>query len=212
MDCPQLLKVSKRLEGQLKLLGGNPCKCECHLGDASQTIVRVNYSATLRFHTVKPCDETNVPSLLPDGAELRLDGVLTLRQEICRETNEVALIGCNSGKYVIHRFGPDEDIMTGKFCGTEGFLSMSDGPRRCCAPGNGVGSICGDGVGRLAGWSLCASYHSIMQGLDPETVCELHPIGMTMDLDGVLIGPCRAIEGVRAKAKKRSKASRRRRT
>ena len=40
-NCPQILKVSKRLEGPLELLGGNPCKCECQIGNVSQTIVHM---------------------------------------------------------------------------------------------------------------------------------------------------------------------------
>jgi len=211
-DCPRLLKVSKRLEGRLDLRGGNPCRCECKVGDTVQSVVRVVYRALLRFRSAKPCDETGVPPLLPDGTDLWLEGLLTLRQEICEATHETALIGRNAGKYTIHRYSPDEDVMTGPFCGTEGFLSTGDGERRCCAPFQGVGSFCGDGMGRLADWSLCVSYHSMMRGLDPQKICDSHSIEMTLDLDGVLIGPCRTIEGLRAQSKPRRNVSRNRRT
>src|SRR5688572_14505931 len=74
--CPQVLKLSKRLSGEFRITPGEPCKCECKLGDKVQTIFRVNYRSVLKFATVPPCDETQPEPLLPDGCELWLKGTL----------------------------------------------------------------------------------------------------------------------------------------
>jgi hypothetical protein len=189
--CPQILKVSKRLAGRLSLYPGEPCKCECRIGDKVQVVFRVNYRAILKFHSVAPCDETATEPLLQDGStELWLSGALTLRLEKCREAETPVLLGCNTGTYTIHRYRPNEDIMTGPFCGTEGFMPTEKEGRRCCAPGHGVGSFCGEGVNKLKGWSLCASYHSLVKGLNPDKLCERTETEMVIDLDGALVGPC----------------------
>jgi hypothetical protein len=192
--CPQLLKVSKQLKGFLNLSPGEPCKCECKVGGRTQTVFRANYRAILTFSTAKPCDETELEPLLQRGTELWLKGTLTLREEKCREANGPVLLGRNQGVYYIHRYRPNADVMTGPFCGTEGFLPTEKAGKRCCAPGHGLGSFCGEGFGKLKGWSLCVSYHSVMEGLSPRTVCSTTKLPVVMDLDGVLIGPCQEIK------------------
>ena len=116
-----------------------------------------------------------------------------MREDVCPETRKPVLVGRNAGTFVIHRYRPNEDIMKGPFCGPEGLLVTAEGDKRCCAPGHGIGSFCGEGFNKLAGWSLCTSYHSRMHGLSPEMICEKKTIEMEMDLDGVLIGPCKEI-------------------
>ena len=104
------------------------------------------------------------------------------------------LIGRNQGMYHIHRYRPNQGLMDGPFCGTEGVLTTETEGKRCCAPGHGLGSFCGEGVGKLKGWSLCASYHSLMKGLSPERLCEKSTLDeFVMDIDGILIGPCKPI-------------------
>ena len=191
--CPQLLKVSKRLQGPMNLIPRQPCGCECAIGDIRQTVFQCHYRAVLRFATVKPCDETELEPLLQGGVELWLEGDLTLRLDKCLESGAPVLIGRNQGRYHIHRYRPNEGIMDGSFCGTEGVLSTENGAKRCCAPSHGVGSFCGDGVNSLKSWSLCVSYHSLTQNLNPDQLCDRTTVEVTMDLDGVLIGPCQPV-------------------
>ncbi len=192
--CPQILKLSKRLAGSLNLFPGEPCKCECKACGKRITVFQVNYRAVLRFDTAKPCDETESEPLLQAGTELWLAGKLTLREDSCREDDKRVLVGRNQGAYQIHRYRPNEDVMRGPFCGTEGLLPTKKAAERCCAPGEGLGSFCGDGIGRLTEWSLCASYHSFIMHLKPEILCVASTLEVVMDVDGVLIGPCTRIE------------------
>jgi len=151
---------------------------------------RVNYRSILKMRSVPPCDETAGEPLLQDGAELWLDATLTLRLDRCPDGDQRVLVGCNHGSFRVHRYRPNEDVFAGTFCGTEGFQPAATGGGRCCAPGHGLGSLCGEGVGKLKDWSLCVTYHSVMHNLDPERLCEPGAIEVDMDLDGVLTGPC----------------------
>lgn len=188
--CPQVLRVSKRLEGTMQLHPTQPCPCECAAGAEPQRIFQADYRAVLKFASAAPCDETELEPLLQGGTELWLEGTLLLRLAQCPESGDPALIGRNQGHYRIHRYRPNQDVMEGDFCGTEGVLPTAPEAERCCALGHGVGSLCGTGFNKLQGWSLSASYHSLMQNLSPGQLCEQAAIPITMDFTGVLIGPC----------------------
>src|SRR5262245_15865810 len=132
--CPQLIKVSKHLAGQLALFPGDPCKCECEAGDKPQSVFQLRYRARLLFKSVKPCDESDSDALIPDGAELWLTGTLTLRQDVCGQDKRLVLIGCNHGTFDIFRPGSGDTLFKPPvpFCGTEGFQPTGNGPERCC--------------------------------------------------------------------------------
>src|SRR5262245_24731926 len=141
--CPQVLKVSKHLRGKIRLLPGERCWCECKEGQHPQRVAQVRYRAVLKLDTAQPCDETELEPLLQGGTELWLEGEFTLRDDKCPQDPTTLLIGCNNGKFILHRYRPNEDVMQDSFCGTEGVLPTAEGPKRCCAPGVGIGTFCG---------------------------------------------------------------------
>lgn len=175
--CPDLLKVSKRLDARLYLRTCERCTC------GNDVTFIVPYFIRGFLYTNDACDET--ARIWPDQTEVTAEGTMTLRQAKCE--NGPHLVGCNRGRITIR--GKDAGVVSELF-GTQGFETHASGARRCCAANHGEGTWNGRGYDRLEGCKLCVSYVSELYTLDPERPCEMRSIRMRANLDGVLICPC----------------------
>ncbi len=192
-ECPQILRVSKSLEGTLILSPHEPCPCRCEKSEPPQTIFRVDFRTVLRFKSSPPCDETNIQPLLQDGVELWAEGSMELRLDKCPNNNQLDLLfGHSRAKARVHRYRPNEDIFEGEACATVGF-DPSRREDRCCAAGLILGSACLKGVNKMADWSLTLTSRTALDGFDPGKICSRQELSIQSLVDGVLIGPCMRI-------------------
>ncbi|HYV39142.1 MAG TPA: hypothetical protein VE988_25875 [Gemmataceae bacterium] len=165
------------------------CNCDCPASDGLQHIYQPNYHVQFKLKSVAGCDETGVAPL-PDGSELTMDGTLTLRETICKADEKRIRFGKNEGSFRIR--GPQQDLFEGHFCGTVGVNPSNDKlADRCCYHEHLLGSLCGNGINELVGWSLALSFDMRILALDgPTDPCTAGSRDCTITLDGVLIRPC----------------------
>lgn len=205
--CPQMLRFSKDAgeRSRVLLTPIEPCPCEpCE--PSKFPVVRASFRGRFPLVPSEPCDERRSPA----AGELTFEchGVLLLRTEICpnenqpepNDPNAAVAMGASCGDFSLMR--GDATLFTGTLCGTNGFAptlrGMDDArPKdRCCQPGLGLGTLCGEGrEGRTEGWLLKATYRSFVDEVPPEKICQGSaesplPIDVRMAIDGVLIGPC----------------------
>jgi len=203
VKCSQFVRLSKQQRAaNVEILPVKDCKCECTADGRVQIVFKANYRAAFRLDALHPCDETDLPELLPAGSELLLDGTLTLRQEPCAHDAQPIYIGTNEGTYRVRR-QQSEVVFEDHFCGTVGVHPSKSGDERCCAHGQLLGSLCGKGINGLKGWSLCLSYDMLIYILDRINLCEPGTADAKLNLDGVLVRPCPNAPARNMKKKKR---------
>lgn len=203
--CSQLIRLSKQQRaGTFEFLPVKDCKCECRADGRVQVVFKANYKVAFRLDSMVPCDETDVPTILPVGCELVLEGSLTLRQEPCAHDQQMLYLGTNEGTFRIRRT-PTDVVVEDVFLGTVGVHPSKSGDERCCAHGQLVGNLCGTGTGPLKGWSLVLSYDILIFILDRINLCEPGRADARLNLDGVLVRNCPPPALARPAPKKKKK-------
>jgi hypothetical protein len=188
--CLQVARLSKQQRSaEIKLLPGPNCKCECKADGRVQNIHRLKYTAQFRLDGLLPCDETDTPTLFPQGTEMMWEGALTLRREQCSNDAQPNYFGTNEAKFAIKT--PDGGLVfENEFIGTVGVHPSKSADERCCAHGVFLGSISAKGAGPMKAWTLTASYDLLVFILDRIDVCEPNSYAARLNLDGVLIRVC----------------------
>jgi hypothetical protein len=181
--CPRLVKISREATGdKIRFSPDDPCKCECKIGDNVTTVYRVLLEAQLIVVVDKSCDRAWQPPIFDDGCDIAIQGSFDGTFHI--DTPPTS--------------GTPVRLFDGILMGTEGGNPSED--TTCCEPfGRGIGSMRGKGVNKLAGWTLCASYRwEIPRAADLpfDKLCDEFKCDGKLAFQGILIGPCRPIDGV----------------
>ena len=188
--CLQLIRLSKQHRaGTFEFIPVKDCKCECKADGRVQVVLKAKYKVAFRLDSMIPCDETDLPNILPVGSELLLEGALLLRQEPCAHDQQLLYLGTNEGTATLRR-SPNDVVFEEPFLGTVGIHPSKSGDERCCAHGQMVGSLNGLGKGVLKNYSLCLSYDILVFILDRINLCEPGRADARLNLDGVLVRTC----------------------
>ena len=188
--CSQVVRLSKQQRNaRLEFIPVKDCKCECQVDGRVQNVFKTKYRVAFRLDSVLPCDETDVPAILPAGCELLLEGAFTLRREQCTHDAQPSFFGMNEGNYRLQR-APGEVVFADSYCGTVGVNPSKSADERCCAHGLLLGSLCGTGTNALKGWTLCLSFDILVFILDRIDICAANSADARLNIDGVLVRPC----------------------